>query len=219
MGVIWIWITKMQRIKGLLTVALTTAVVLTGAVKIVDLVLTDRDSRRVRLSDYRGKSVVLNFWATWCGPCRAEMPLLTEAEREYGSRGVAFIAASLDEAKARNAIREFVEKFQIGFPVWYGATGDDLDKFQLGNAVPATAFLDPEGRVAARVLGQMRKEELIERLEWLTSDRKSLSPKPLIKRLAEPVPGGAAPPPLRPEGEEHQATLMADEQSRRNARR
>src|ERR1051325_1008770 len=171
MWFIWIWTRTMPRTKAMLTVALTAVAVLSGAAKAVDLVLKDSDSQRVRLRDYRGKPGVLDFWATWCGPCRAEMPLLAEAEKEYGSRGVAFIAASLDEAKAKNAIREFVEQFQIGFPVWYGATGDDLDKLQLGNVVPATAFLDAEGRVVARVLGQMRKEELIERLEWLTSDR------------------------------------------------
>jgi hypothetical protein len=113
------------------------------------------------------------------------MPLLAEAEKEYKSRGVAFIGASLDEAKARNAIRNFVEKFQIGFHVWYGATGDDLDRLGLGNAVPATAFLDSEGRVVARVLGQIRKEELTERLEWLTSDRTGPAPKAVIKHLPD----------------------------------
>ena len=57
------------------------------------------------------------------------------------------------------------------FPVWYGATADDLDKLKLGNAAPATAFLDAEGRVVARILGQARPEEVKERLDWLTGDQ------------------------------------------------
>jgi thiol-disulfide isomerase/thioredoxin len=174
----------MGRIKSYIAVGvLTAAAIVAGAPKAVDIVLQDGDGQRVRLRDYRGKPVVLNFWATWCGPCRTEMPLLAEAEKEYKSHGVVFIGASLDEAKARNAIRNFVETFQIGFTVWYGATGDDLDRLGLGNAVPATVFLDSEGRVVARVLGQIRKEELIERLEWLTGDRSGPAPKPVVKHL------------------------------------
>src|SRR5436305_11823937 len=64
-----------------------------------ELNLKNADGQRVRLSELRGKPVVLNFWATWCGPCKAEMPMLVEAEKTYGGRGIVFIAASLDEAK------------------------------------------------------------------------------------------------------------------------
>src|SRR5690242_711151 len=87
-----------------------------------DLALKDAEGHRVRLSDYRGKAVVLNFWATWCGPCNAEMPALVEAEKIYGPRGVVFIAASLDDAKTKAKIPDFVSKYHVTFPVWVGAT-------------------------------------------------------------------------------------------------
>ena len=93
----------------------------------------------------------MNFWATWCGPCNDEMPIIVDIEKEYRSRGVVFVAASLDDAKTKSKIPTFVSKYQVGFPVWYGATGDDLEKLGMGEAVPDTAFIDQEGRIVARV--------------------------------------------------------------------
>jgi thiol-disulfide isomerase/thioredoxin len=148
-----------------------------------DLTLQDANGRKVRLRDLRGKPVVLNFWATWCGPCKAEMPILVDMEKEYGGRGVAFVAASLDDAKTRANIPAFVAEHKVGFPVWYGATGDDLDHLKLGGAVPATAFLDSEGHIVARILGQARPEEVKERLEWLTGDKSAPGPQPVVKHL------------------------------------
>jgi thiol-disulfide isomerase/thioredoxin len=153
-----------------------------GAPK-VDLTLKDAAGAKVRLRDLRGKPVLLNFWATWCGPCNAEMPMLVEFERQYASRGVQFVAASLDDAKTKARIPEFIARYNVAFPVWYGATGDDLDQLKLGEAVPATLFLDPEGGVVFRILGQARQEEVKERLEWLTGDRSSPPPPPLVKHL------------------------------------
>jgi thiol-disulfide isomerase/thioredoxin len=147
-----------------------------------ELALKDSSGRKVRLRDLRGKPVVLNFWATWCGPCKAEMPLLVDLEKQYGTRGVVFVAASLDDAKTEPNIAGFVAEHHIDFQIWYGATADDLDQLKLGPAVPATAFLDAEGHVVARILGQARPEELKERLEWLTGDR-SAPPPPVVKHL------------------------------------
>jgi len=93
------------------------------------------------------------------------------------------LRVSLDDAKTRSQIPAFVSKYQIGFPVWYGATGEDLAKLNLGEAVPDTVFIDQEGRIVARVMGQMRKNELKERLDWLTGDRTSPAPQPVVKHL------------------------------------
>src|SRR3981081_4084386 len=102
-----------------------------------DLTLKDMKGQKVRLRDYRGKVVVLNFWATWCGPCKAELPMLVEAAKDYGSRGVVFVAVSLDDEKTKQYVPAFVSEHHIGFPVWLGATGDDLGKLGMGEAVPA----------------------------------------------------------------------------------
>jgi thiol-disulfide isomerase/thioredoxin len=148
-----------------------------------ELNLKDSQGQKVRLRDLRGKIVVLNFWATWCGPCKAELPLLVEAEQNYSSRGVIFIAASLDDDQTKAQIPAFVAAHKVGFPVWIGATGDDLSKLGMGEAVPATAFLDPEGHIVARVLGQLRSEEVKERLDWLLGNRSGTAPDPLVKHL------------------------------------
>ena len=149
----------------------------------INLPFRDLTGRKVSLRDYRGKPVVLNFWATWCVPCNAEMPMFVEAEKEYAPRGVIFVAASLDDRTTRPKIPDFIEKFKIGFPVWTGASTLDMDDLKLGNALPATAFLDPDGRIVARVLGQVPKEQLKERLDWLLGDRKGPAPDPLVKNL------------------------------------
>jgi len=148
-----------------------------------DLTLKDAAGAKVRLRDLRGKPVLLNFWATWCGPCNAEMPMLVEFEQQYAGRGVRFVAASLDDARTKAKIPEFLSRHHVTFPVWYGATADDLDQLKLGDAVPATLFLDAEGTVVFRILGQARSEEIKERLEWLTGDRSSPAPPALVKHL------------------------------------
>ena len=150
----------------------------------VDLALKDVKGQKVRLRDYRGKFVVLNIWATWCVPCREEMPMLVAFEKEYATRGVAFIAASLDDRQTRPKIPDFLATYKIAFPVWVGASTMDLDDLKLGQVVPATAFLDQEGRIVARVLGQVSKDQLKERLDWLTGERSGPAPNPLVRNLS-----------------------------------
>lgn len=148
-----------------------------------DLALTAMDGRKVRLHESLGKPVVLNFWATWCLPCREEMPLMEEAAKVWGGRGVVFIGASLDDNKTRKNIPAFLDEFKITFPVWTGATAGDLARLHLGNAVPDTAFLDSDGVIFARVRGEIRKAELEERLDWVTGDRSRPAPAAMVVHL------------------------------------
>lgn len=147
----------------------------------VNLPFKDTNGNKVRVTDLRGKIVVLNFWATWCIPCREEMPLLVEVEKEFASRGISFVAVSLDDRQSRPRIPDFIGQFKISFPVWTGATTMDLDDLKLGPALPATAFLDRQGRIAARVLGQISRRELYERLEWLSGGQKGAAPDLLVR--------------------------------------
>ncbi len=173
--------------------ALAVAVLLSAEAMKADLTLRDAAGQKVRLRELRGKPVVLNFWATWCGPCKDELPMLVALEKQYAPRGVAFVAASLDEARNQPKVAEFARAHGVGFPVWYGASADDLDRLKLGDAIPATAFLDAEGRIVARILGQAREDEVRERIEWLTGKREGPPPEPLVKHLPGREGQAAAP--------------------------
>ena len=149
----------------------------------LDLSLHDLSGTKVRLRDYRGKIVVLNFWATWCGPCRDEMPVMVDAERAWQPKGVVFIEVSLDEKETRGNIRQFMQLFHSNLPVWVGASADDLRKLRLGDGVPDTAFVDERGNIVSRVLGEIRRSELEERLMWLTGDRSGPRPAPVVNHM------------------------------------
>jgi peroxiredoxin len=107
----------------------------------------------VRLSDYRGRVVVLNFWASWCGPCRQEMP---EFQAEYARRGrdggvviLAIDALSLD---SREAADRFIEDMGVTFPVAFDATGDVLERYRV-RGLPSTFFIDRDGIVRGATFG------------------------------------------------------------------
>jgi thiol-disulfide isomerase/thioredoxin len=150
-----------------------------------ELNLVDMDGKKVHLKDYRGKVVVVNFWATWCGPCREEMPMYVAVVKEWAAKGIVFIAASIDEKSSQKNIPGFLKQYGIDFPVWKGATGDDLFRLGMGDPppVPDTAFIDEEGNIVFRVQGEIKKPELLERLEWLSGDRKGPAPKALLHNL------------------------------------
>ena len=144
------------------------------------LSLKDVHGRPHSLVDYRGKIVVLNFWATWCRPCRDELPILASLDSRYRERGVEFIAASADEPATQKRVPEFTRKLKISFPVWVGATRGDLTRLDLGDALPATAIIDRNGTVVGRILGAVSHADLQKRIEWLLGDRETPAPLPLV---------------------------------------
>lgn len=149
----------------------------------VDLSLASMEGGKAHLKDLRGKVVVLNMWATWCVPCRDEMPMMVEAEKTWGPKGVVFIGASLDDSKTKKNIPAFLREFGISFPIWTGATSDDLARLHLGEAVPDTAFVDADGVIFARVLGEMHRPELDERLQWVTGGKAQPAPQAVVVHL------------------------------------
>jgi thiol-disulfide isomerase/thioredoxin len=106
-----------------------------------------------QLSQLKGKVVVVNFWATWCGPCKAEMPEFTKVHAEYRDRGVEFVGAANETRSSRDKVQEFVRRLEIQFPIWLEASLDHMEAFKVGPGLPATVIVDPQGRVAARILG------------------------------------------------------------------
>jgi thiol-disulfide isomerase/thioredoxin len=124
----------------------------------VELALKSIDGHRVRLKDYRGKIVLVNFWATWCGPCNAEVPLLVKEEENYRSRVVIFIAASVDDAESREQVRAFVSRNRVHLLVCVGANSNDLDRLGMGLAVPARHFSTSRDRFYSVSRGRCTRE-------------------------------------------------------------
>src|SRR5215211_1151825 len=95
----------------------TTPIISAGqSSKAPELALKDLRGRSLRLSDYQGKVVLLNFWATWCPPCRAEMPDLIRMQREYGRRGLQVIGITYPPEESRE-VRQFIRKLGVNYPV------------------------------------------------------------------------------------------------------
>ena len=120
------------------------------------------DGRPVSLSDFRGKVVVVNVWGSWCGPCRAEAPMLAQASRDLAKKGVVFLGIdSRDPSK--DAAKAFVRHFDMPYPSLYDQQGTTLLAFHgtlTPNSVPSTVVVDPQGRVAGSVLGSLTRTTL-----------------------------------------------------------
>ena len=115
-----------------------------------DFTVTDIEGKKLSLSDYKGKVVLLNFWATWCTPCRAEIPAFVEMQQKNGPQGFQVIGISMDdEAKP---VREFYQKLNMNYPV---AVGDDKLAQSFGGVLglPISFLIDREGRIAAQYVG------------------------------------------------------------------
>jgi peroxiredoxin len=115
-----------------------------------DFTLPDLEGELHDLSEFRGRVVVLNFWATWCPPCIDEMPSLQRLHQALSERGVAVIAVSVDERFSD--VPDFVEKFDLTFPVLYDEGKKVSRKYQTFK-YPETYILDREGRLKSKVVG------------------------------------------------------------------
>ncbi|MBM4429407.1 MAG: TlpA family protein disulfide reductase [Chloroflexi bacterium] len=116
------------------------------------------------LMQYRGKIVLLNFWAIWCGPCRLEMPDLEAVYQEYGERGVVVVGVNVTESAAE--ILAYAQKLNLTFPLLRDAEAHGTKTYSI-RALPTTLFLDREGQVQYRQLGLMKKDSVVERVESL----------------------------------------------------
>lgn len=122
--------------------------------------MTDLEGKVVRLSDHAAKKVVLNFWASWCPPCRAEMPHLQAYHERYGEEGITLIGINLTTLESGiSPVRSFVQDKGLTFPVVLDETGDVKAKYQV-KAYPTTYVLDEKGIVRAVHRGVLNGETL-----------------------------------------------------------
>lgn len=132
-----------------------------------ELSLKDLSGVRRQLSTYRGQVVVLNFFATYCVPCRRELPSLVTFHDEYSGRGVQVIGVSADGAKDGAKVRRFVKETKLSFPVWLGATEDDMGRFGLRPTLPDTVIIGRDGRIVGSIEGTFDPAELRRRVDAL----------------------------------------------------
>ncbi|WP_223839668.1 TlpA family protein disulfide reductase [Nocardiopsis deserti] len=162
---------------------------------------TTLDGEEVSLTDYDGRVLVLNIWASWCGPCRAEQPVLDEVRAEYLGLGVDFLGVNTKDDET--AARAYTSAQEVAYPSLYDQPGEITQLFRdtvPPRAIPSTLVIDPEGRIAARVIGATTYGQLTGLLDPLVieyglgdpeqrprvAEQEIASPSP----TASPVEGG-----------------------------
>ncbi len=123
-----------------------------GTVMAADFIVPDLDGGAMRFSTLQRKVVLLNFWATWCPPCRKEMPSMERLHQDYRERGLVVLALSQDQASART-VRAFVDELRITFPVWHDRDRSVSRQYSIPG-VPTSYLVGRDGRIAYRVFGE-----------------------------------------------------------------
>ena len=131
-----------------------------GANAVFGLKLPDQDGNEQAFAQWRGKILVVNFWATWCAPCREEMPLFKAAQQRLGPKGLQFVGIAADQA---DKVREFVSESHPDYPTVIGGFGAIELSRTLGNrvgALPFTVIIDRSGRIVQTQLGPFNEAKL-----------------------------------------------------------
>jgi thiol-disulfide isomerase/thioredoxin len=138
-----------------------------GAADLLGATFPDLEGKPRRLIEWQGQVLVCNFWATWCAPCREEVPVLIEARRQHAAKGLEIVGIAIDQP---DKVQEFAKSFGISYPILFaGADVIELMR-KLGNgsgALPYTVILDRGGTLAYRHLGAVSREQLESALSGL----------------------------------------------------
>jgi len=125
---------------------------------------TALDGKAITLEGYKGKALIVNFWARWCGPCRKELPDLAALYEKYRDKGLIVLGVALEDADYRTSVSEFAAAYGVGYPVvLVGASSGVGLMRSLGNdkgGVPFTLTIAPDGRILTKKLGAMNAEEM-----------------------------------------------------------
>ncbi len=151
-----------------------------------DFTLKDGDGKVVHLSDYKGKVVLLDFWATWCGPCRIEIPWFTDLQRKHKDKGFEVLGVSMDD-EGWEVVKPFLSEVGVNYRV---LMGNDAAAQAYGgvDALPTTFLIDRDGKIAAVHVGLANKKDIVDGVEQLLQN----DPKVSADRNPGPdVPGGS----------------------------
>jgi cytochrome c biogenesis protein CcmG/thiol:disulfide interchange protein DsbE len=122
-----------------------------------DFALQTLDGQTLKLSDLRGKAVVLNFWATWCTPCKAEMPWFVDFQKQYGGQGLQIVGVAMDDS-AKEDIDKFAKQMGVNYPVVLGKESL-ADQYGGVEFLPTTFYIDRSGNIQDRVFGIVDRQE------------------------------------------------------------
>jgi len=123
-----------------------------------DFELPSLDGRKIKLSDFRGQAVLLNFWATWCSPCKIEMPWFVDVQKQYGKDGLVVLGVAMDDTESAK-IAEFTHELGVNYPVLLG-TDKVSDDYGDVRALPTTFYIDRNGMIVAKAVGLLGREEV-----------------------------------------------------------
>lgn len=137
------------------------------AVPAPDFTVYDAEGNQVKLSDKKGKPVVVNFWASWCGPCKMEMPSFEQAYIQYGDR-IEFMMVNLTDGRRETVEKasEFIEKSEYTFPVYFDKDINAAYTYQT-TSIPQTLFVDSDGNAVILYIGMIPEEALNSQIEEL----------------------------------------------------
>jgi peroxiredoxin len=122
-----------------------------GDKKVPDFSLNDISGKKVAVKEFKGKMILLNFWATWCGPCKEEMPSLEALHRQFKGKNFVLLTVSVDYEGIK-PVQEFINKYQYTFPVLLDPTCETLDLFDV-KGVPTTFLIDKKGKMIGKATG------------------------------------------------------------------
>jgi len=125
-----------------------------------DFTLTSLDGRKVKLSDFRGKAVLLNFWATWCPPCKVEMPWFEDLQRQYGNAGLVVLGVAMDDTEPAK-IAKYANELGVNYPVLLGTNqvSDDYGDVQY---LPTTFYIGRDGTIVDKMTGLLDRKDVEE---------------------------------------------------------
>lgn len=138
-----------------------------------DFSLEALDGKTTHLSDFRGKAVLLNFWATWCGPCKIEMPWFVDFQKQYGSQGLQIVGVAMDDA-SKEDIGKFAKDMGVNYPILIGkeSVGDQYGGVP---ALPETFLIARDGKIVDKIIGLRGKAEIEDAIKEALNTRPAAS--------------------------------------------
>jgi peroxiredoxin len=148
-----------------------------------DFSLESLDGGTMRLSDLRGKAVLLNFWATWCGPCKIEMPWFVDLQNQYRAQGLQIVGVAMDDASKAD-IKKFAQDMGVNYPILIGkeAVGDQYGGVP---ALPETFLIGRDGKIVDKIIGLRGKSEIEDSIKKALDTRPASSQAAVVPAAAE----------------------------------